>query len=209
MVLVLLILYFPHVLWSVYLLALILPRIGGYKMAKHAGIPRPWLAFLPIVSGYVSGLLAERSCYFYTGRKRRLSLWLPISSAVYLVAPCVLWGIILGILYQKIFLGPAQQAVISVAVLALELVCFALKLYASYYLLKDYAPKHPLLLLVAGTILGISFVYLFALRNTVPVSVTGPGEYPEGRPKYDKRHRWSQTPPRQIGGPATERGEPA
>ena len=201
MIMVLLTLYFPYILWLVYLLALILPRIGFYKMAKHAGIPRPWLAFPPIVSGYISGLLVERSCYFYTGRKRRLSLWLPISSAVSLAALCVLWGVILGILYQKISLGLAQQTVISVAVLALELVCFALKLYASYYLLKDYAPKHPLLLLITGMILGIGFVYTFALRNIVPVSVTGPGAYPYGRPKYDRWHRWGQMPP-QGGGQA-------
>ena len=52
---------------------------------------------------------------------------------------------------------------------------------------------------ILGLLFGISFVFFLVEMNTVPVSVTGFGAYPYGRPKYDRWHRWNQTPPQQYG----------
>ena len=68
----------------------VLVSFGPYRMAKHAGIPRPWLALLPVGNAWILGLLAERSVYAHTQRPRRLAFWntllqaLPLASLVLL-----------------------------------------------------------------------------------------------------------------------------
>ena len=40
---------------------IILSGFGLYRMAQHAGAPSPWMAFVPVASSYLTGLLAERA----------------------------------------------------------------------------------------------------------------------------------------------------
>ena len=39
---------------------------GVYKMAKNLGLPSPWMAFVPVASSYLLGLIAEKDSF---GRK--------------------------------------------------------------------------------------------------------------------------------------------
>ena len=55
----------------------ILCTFGLWRMANHAGVPHAWLAFLPVGNAYVTGMLAERAIYTYTGKRSRLALWTP------------------------------------------------------------------------------------------------------------------------------------
>lgn len=166
-----------------------LVNFGLYRMAKHAGIPNPWLAFLPVANAYVVGLLAERSLYTYTGRQRRLALWNAVFQAVPLVGLMFVVGLAL--------LDSDFNALVGLSVMLLVLGGIAgtvLYWYSLYYVFKDYAPDNAVLYTVLGLVLGIYWVFLLVEMNTVPVSVTGFGVFPYGRPKYDRYHQW-QVPP--------------
>ena len=64
-------------------LPLLLCFFAAYRMAQHAGLPHPWLAFLPLVGHfYIMGKLAEPSGFHRTGRNRWPSLWYPFWSTI-------------------------------------------------------------------------------------------------------------------------------
>ena len=67
---------FFALLWLAIMVGLIiLSGFGLYRMAQHAGVPSPWMAFVPVASSYLTGLLAERAYYTYNGRTRKLAWW--------------------------------------------------------------------------------------------------------------------------------------
>ena len=74
----------------------VLVSFGPYRMAKHAGIPRPWLALLPVGNAWVLGLLAERSVYAHTQRPRRLAFWNTLLQALPLAALVLLFPLALA-----------------------------------------------------------------------------------------------------------------
>lgn len=172
----------------------VLTQFGLYRMARHAGIPGAWLAFVPIGSGYITGLLAERAVYTYTGQRRRLALWNTLLPAV--TAAGVILIVILALadspLNAGVWLG-------LIAMLVGGIVGFVVFCYSLYYIFKDYAPDNAVLFTLLGIFLGIYWIFFLVVMNAVPVSVTGFGVYPYGRPKYDKYHQWPQTPPDQPG----------
>lgn len=174
-------------LFSVLWIAVVL---GLYQMAKHAGIPNPWLALLPYGNGYVMGLLAERSIYTYTGKARRVAFWTVLLQV--LASTGAFFTIPLALSHSDF------NGVVAVACLLLfgaGLAALVVFWYALYYIFKDYAPDNVLLYFLLGIFFNIYWIFLLVERNTVPVSVAGPGPYPYGRPKYDKYHRWYQPQP--------------
>ncbi len=171
-------------------------------MAQHAGIPSPWLAFLPVAQMYVMGLLAERSYYVYSGgRQRRLARWAVISQ----LALAALAVVIAAVFFPAAYSGEGEMAALLLVPLYFLLFLFAmvLSLYCTYYIFKDYTPDNAVLFTVIGMLAGITMIFFLVERDTVPVSVTGFGVYPYGRPKYDRYHRWHQQPPQPpaFGGP--------
>ena len=172
----------------------ILCQFGLYRMAKHAGIPGAWLAFVPVAGGYVLGLLAERAVYTFTGRQRRLALWNVLLPGI-AVGGAVLMGV-------AAVVSPRSWGTLTLLSLLLilgSIAGFAVFCYSLYYVFKDYAPDNTVLFTVLGIFLGIYWIFFLVVMNTVPVSVTGFGAYLYGRPKYDKDHRWPRNPPDQPG----------
>lgn len=172
---------------------------GLYRMAQHAGIPSPWLAFLPVAQMYVMGLLAERSYYVYSGgRRRRLARWGVISQLL----PFAMM-LVMMVFFLPIALNGGGDETILMLLMPLYFLSFlfamVLSVYCTYYIFRDYAPDNAVLYTIVGTLLNISVIFFLVERNTVPVSVTGFGVYPYGRPKYDRYHRWYQQPPPPLG----------
>ena len=167
----------------------ILCAFGPYRMAKHAGIPRAWLGLLPIGSGWLLGLLAERALYTRTGRQRRLALWLPALQGLALCAAAIITG--LAILDMD-FGAPVALSLIFLLVTALTSTIYFY--YVLYNVFQDYAPESAVLFTVLSIFFRISFIFLLVEMNVVPVSVAGPGPFPYGRPKYDRNHQWSPQP---------------
>ncbi len=191
------------ILWlGIFAGVIFLCGFGLYRMAQHAGIPSPWLAFLPVAQMYVMGLLAERSYYVYSGgQRRRLARWTVISQ----LALAALAVVIAAVFFPAAYSGEGEMAMLLLVPLYFLLFLFAmvLSLYCTYYIFKDYTPDNAVLFTVIGMLAGITMIFFLVERDTVPVSVTGFGVYPYGRPKYDRYHRWHQQPPQPpaFGGP--------
>lgn len=165
----------------------VLVSFGPYRMAKHAGIPRPWLALLPVGNAWILGLLAERSVYAHTQRPRRLAFWNTLLQALPLAALVLLFPLALADWDFNPLIG------ISLLVLVVSgLAGAVMYYYCIYHIFKDYAPDNALLYLLLGIFFNIYWIFLLVEMNTVPVSVTGFGAFPGGRPKYDRYHRWNQ-----------------
>ena len=166
---------------------------GLWRMAKNAGIPHAWVAFLPLGNGYILGLLADRSRNCYTGKAPRLGLafWLPMTQALAFFGGLGVFGLALG--------RTPFNFLVVLFILALLLgmvVSVALNFFCVYYIFKDYAPENAVLYTVLGILLGIYWVFLLVEMNTVPVSVAGPGPFPYGRPKYGRQQQpWPQQGP--------------
>lgn len=172
---------------SIFIAVSLVINYGAYRMAKHAGIPHPWLALLPLGNAYVTGLLAERSVYTYTGRQRRLAFWYPVCQLVTLVGLLAILGLALADADFNLLV--AASLVLGLAGFVAQLV---IGIYCYYYIFKDYAPDNATLYTVLGIVFGIYWIFLFVEMNSVPVSVTGFGAWPYGRPKYDRYHQWQQ-----------------
>ncbi len=177
---------------------IILSGFGLYRMAQHAGVPSPWMAFVPVASSYLTGLLAERAYYTYNRQPRSLAKWLVILNLIPLVGAPVF-----GLAFLTGFggVGASWTPILPLLLLVAlpGLLATALLIYCQYYIFRDYTPDNAVLYTILGLLFGISFVFFLVEMNTVPVSVTGFGAYPYGRPKYDRWHRWNQTPPQQYG----------
>ncbi len=182
---------------------IILSGFGLYRMAQHAGAPSPWMAFVPVASSYLTGLLAERAYYTYNGRTRKLAWWCVIANVI----PLGLFAVFAAFFFRTVIaaggaLAPEEVAGMTPLMYLLNLVALLPAIlygYCLYYIFRDYSPDNAVLFAIVGVLFRISFVFLLIERNTVPVSVTGFGAYPYGRPKYDRWHRWNQTPPQQYG----------
>ena len=193
---------FTFVIWfALFAGFLILSGYGLYRMAQHGGIPSPWMAFVPVASSYLTGLLAERAYYTYNGRVRKLAWWSVLTQ---------LFPLVFLALYMVSFFRFASNPMAGEAevlgLLPMFFLCFfsflvpvALYGYCLYYIFRDYSPDNALLYTIVGVLFNIGFVFFLVERDTVPVSVTGFGAYPYGRPKYDRWHRWNRIPPQQYG----------
>ncbi len=176
----------------------ILCTFGLWRMANHAGVPHAWLAFLPVGNAYVTGMLAERAIYTYTGKRSRLALWTPALQGIALMGLMMVAGLII--------IESDFNAFVALALLILfagSILGTILYFYAIYYVFKDYAPDNATLYTILGILFGIYWIFQLVEMNTVPVSVTGFGPWPGSRPKYNRTHQWSPSQP-----PAGYPGQP-
>lgn len=163
----------------------VLCAFGVWRMASHAGVPHAWLTFVPFGNAYVVGMLAERAIYTFTGRRSRLALWCPVSQGIAFV------GVFLVIGFALVGLDFGVPVVLALLLcLGGSIAAMVLYFYATFYVFKDYAPDNAVLYTILGILFGIYWIFQLVEMNTVPVSVTGFGSWPGGRPKYDRYHQW-------------------
>ena len=169
-------------------LPLLLCLFAAYRMARHAGIPCPWLAFLPLVGHYyIMGKLAEPSGFHRTGRNRWPSLWYPVWTTV-LFLSFVLMQIVHRYLITSVFLVSWAATVV-------------LNAYVLYSILWDRLREGAGLYTFLSMILPLEGVFLLLVMDLVPRSVTGKKQYLDGQPRYDKNHQWSPPPPKRSTKP--------
>jgi triosephosphate isomerase len=140
--------------------------IGLYKMCKNAGIPNPWLAFIPIGNSYLLGLLAERSAAANGNNHIRFS-------------QVLLWGSVgLMVAAVPIAIVPFLAPIVSMASIALSVFVY-IALYYIYRIISS-----PCGAVFNFSILwGLSWVFLFRAAQQGAGSVAG--YYPQGQPKYE------------------------
>lgn len=159
---------------------------GLFRMSRHAGLPRPWLAFFPLVRVWHVSRLAERSYRFRrpgeSGSFLTQSL-LSLSSLFLLVFLALLTE-------YRPDMGEALDSFWSVTLEVFLLCWFLFSTIRPYeWILKDYAPQRTLF--YTGCLFTIPY-RLFRERNTVPVSVYGSIPKDRELPQYDKYHQWKK-----------------
>ena len=137
---------------------IILSGFGLYRMAQHAGVPSPWMAFVPVASSYLTGLLAERAYYTYNRQPRSLAKWLVILNLIPLVGAPVF-----GLAFLTGFggVGASWTPILPLLLLVAlpGLLATALLIYCQYYIFRDYTPDNAVLYTILGLLFGISFVF--------------------------------------------------
>lgn len=147
----------------------LLQAFGLYRMAQNLGLPSPWMAFVPIASSYLLGLVAERDSEGRRTLKYSLILLITqIATAVfsggYFLALLAFrlsgnWGIF--VMFYLIY------GSLSIA----SSVFYYIALYRVY---KLYDPDNAPIFIILSIFFSISVpILLFILRNRQPVVAYG------------------------------------
>lgn len=191
-------------LMALALVEYVLNGIALSRMARNAGHPSPFLAWIPVANDYLLGSLCERSQLALTGKQWRFSVILPVLDLV---------SILGGGIFTKLFRDTPSDSydlldnTLSAGSGLLRLAATVVMIFALYQLFRDYAPGKETLYTVLAVILGGlgRAILLMTLRDRIPLSAQsqswggwGPaGGYPPQGGPY-------QTPPPYYGpqGPA-------
>ena len=205
----------------VLLIPFFLRGIGLHRMAKNAGMRRPWLALIPVGQGYILGSLAGRSFFFFRGRRRslgRINLWLSLGRLacaipllVGLVRAASAYSAYAQFAYPYRF-GGAEGVfmLLSLAGWVVSMAATGFMWYSLYYLYLDYTPGYQLPLLLLSIFGGsvATVVIMLTQMNAVPASVLG--GIPQERPLYNRYPGGygpqGPPPPWQPGGPPPSAG---
>lgn len=156
-------------------LVYVLQSLALYRMAKNAGMSTPVLAWIPVASGYLLGLLCERASFRRTGRTWKFSVLLPVMELLAFFGSMNFlwsWNNFSFSLSSGGFLGLAGTVVTA---------------FALYNLYWDYAQGQEVLYTVLSVIFGGlgQAIILFILRDRVPISVQYPQHAPHTQyPQY-------------------------
>ena len=123
----------------------ILQAVGLYRMSKNRGYQYPWLAFIPVASGYVLGGIADNINVCY-GRRSNWRVWLAILSGVSLASTVLSALLSINWLYNML------ETVFS-------------GYFDEYYLINSMVSYYgPLfLLLMLGSLVGLGYMVVSAI----------------------------------------------
>lgn len=164
-------------------LVYVLQSLALYRMAKNAGMSTPVLAWIPVASGYLLGLLCERASFRRTGRTWKFSVLLPVMELLaFFGSMNFLWS------WNNFSFSLSSGGLLGLA----GTVVTAFALYNLYW---DYAQGQEVLYTVLSVIFGGlgQAIILFILRDRVPISV----QYPQHTPhtQYPQYPPYPQDPP--------------
>lgn len=166
-------------------LVYVLQSLALYRMAKNAGFSSPVLAWVPVASSYLLGLLCERASCRRSGKTWKFSVILPVVELLSLFGGMNFlwsWNNFSFSLSSGGFLGLVGTAVTA---------------FALFNLYWDYAQGRETLYTVLSVIFGGlgQAVILFTLKDRVPISVQYP-QYPEypSYPQYPPYPPYPQDP---------------
>ncbi|MBR3967243.1 MAG: hypothetical protein IKJ91_09245 [Clostridia bacterium] len=178
---VLLIIYL--VILGVCLAEYLLLSLGLNRMAKNLGLPSPWMAFVPVLSSYLMGLIAETST---DGKKPlRYSLILLLFPIAALAAFVLFF--VLGIIVssgENYFITFAFIETADLFISAINIANTVFSFIALYRIYKLYAPDNATLFIVLSIFVPISMpIIMFILRNKPPQIFLGD---PYSQTNFDK-----------------------
>ena len=164
-------------------LVYVLQSLALYRMAKNAGMSTPVLAWIPVASGYLLGLLCERASFRRTGRTWKFSVLLPVMELLaFFGSMNFLWS------WNNFSFSLSSGGLLGLA----GTVVTAFALYNLYW---DYAQGQEVLYTVLSVIFGGlgQAIILFILRDRVPISV----QYPQHttHTQYPQYPPYPQDPP--------------
>lgn len=124
--------------------------IGIHTMAKRRGIENPWLAYIPVAQFYVIGSIFD-NINAYKNKQTNYKVIL----------------LIIGLISS----GSGLAGIDPVLPMIVSLGFRGLYLYCLFFIYKDYLSGNEVLFLILSTIFQIDYIFLFAIRKKVPVSM--------------------------------------
>ncbi len=139
----------------------VLESIGLYHIAQCRGIDNAFLAWIPIGRMYLLGNVADQ-IEMHEGKNTKYSL-------ILLICGCVTF-------FSGVLTGLFELPWLLVWGLSIATTVFT---YISYYqIFKVHAPQKATVFLVLSILLGLGPIFVFAVRNRVPVDMAPPPSAP-------------------------------
>ncbi len=190
----------------------IMRAVAFYTIAKNRGYNRPWLAWIPVASDYLTGAVADDINY-RNGKGTKLRVWLLVASIVAKVGASVysVFQLSYSINMMRNIFGSMgnmdgytqffnQSTELSLILSLVSLLFSALTIgYAVFYYIAmyrvfmDYVPNNAVLFLVLSILFNIVEPFLvLSIRNKPAISIYG-AQNPQWRPAHPAQPYY--TPP--------------
>ncbi len=163
------IIFFYLIYFAIILAVYILRAIGLYKLAKNRGINNAWLAWIPVGDAYIMGCLSEASPYMKHKFPKMHVIYPSIMGGFIFLTITLMFGFFLpnitsvyGLLFPLLVYG-----LLFLAAIFIRLV----HSFILYHIYKIYDPDNVILFLVLSIVMSIDFIFLFVIRNKVPLYV--------------------------------------
>lgn len=138
----------------------IFSAIGISTMAKRRGIENSWFAFIPLVSNFTLGSIVD-NINAYQQKNSNYKLILLVLGV--LVS-------IFGGVTENYARSTSHEAILIIASM-LAIVFRIFMLISLYNIYKDYSYGNEVLFTILSAIFVMDFIFIFALRKKVPVSM--------------------------------------
>lgn len=165
------VLVYLAIVGSIALVAYIIVQIPIYKMARNAGLPKAWLAFVPLAGTYVTVCLAKKPFDIFNGK----FVWDRKKAAkIFIIAIAVDWVLVIfgGICSSVIpIIGFLLFMVVWVANLAFAVAAVIFRVYVNMDIIDTYTPndENRTLWVVLSVVVPIAYiVWLFIHMNDRP-----------------------------------------
>lgn len=173
------------VLLAIAVVSYVLQSIGLMQMAKRRGIKNPWLAWIPVASGYLLGKISDDINY-RNGKLTKRRILIPVFSGVCLffyVCESALTFSLAAASARNYYSYDMNQLVFTFLIHMLLMLGAAavaqIFTYMSLYnIFEDYYPKNKVLFTILSIFVSLAApIIIFALRNKPPVSIVSPKGY--------------------------------
>ncbi len=154
--------------------------IGLYKMAKKLSLPSPWMAFVPIASSYLLGLMAETPSF---GKKTlKYSYILLILQAVNFVVS-ILYSLLTSLYMFHNFGG--ILILVYLIYFGTIIATNVFNYIALYRLFNIFSPQNAVNFTVLSILFSISTPFIvFSIRNNEPKICYGPADFFHGNGRW-------------------------
>lgn len=141
------------------LIGYIFKAIGFYTIAKRRGINNPWLAFIPLAQEYIMGDIYDNiNAYKFKQTNYKILL------LVLVLITSTSSG------YTNVSMFALSTFLFWVTSIV-SIVFRVFSLIAIFNIFKEYSPKNAVLFLVLSICLYVDFIFIFAIRKNVPVTM--------------------------------------
>ena len=160
----------------------ILMSLGLYSLAKNRGIDAPWLAWIPVGNAYIMGCLSKDSP-FIKKKLPKMHIIYPAVTGAYMLLAIVMSAVFMAV-YMPLFktnftgftgidFGNGYIIVYYIIIYLAAILVSVLGVFVMYHIYKVYDRANAVLYTVLSAI-GLSFIFLFVIRNKPPVIEDAP-----------------------------------
>ena len=146
------------------IIAYIFTSLSLYKIAQNRRIPNPWMAWIPIVNGYLLGNIAD-DINAYSNKNSNYKIILLVTNII----TSGVGGIMFAVISTTLNDGSHFTLILRLILLAQTII----QLFALYIIFKDYKPNSAVVYLILCIFIPISLPFiLYSLRNKPSISMS-------------------------------------